>query len=237
MRAAIILLVACGAPPIPKPPPPPGDDAVERPAIKLVPMVADAPTYEALCTSELEAQAMPDARCEPPAASSGPIGPFQDVRVFAIVQSATVPNNSCYLAVRTSAGWAMRILYGDCFGTGKYARQLHDVKVGITPARDVVVRFALQSTDPIDDGDVHTREYAEETFLALCGVSQAGALGCSDTLQLSFTATRDDGTHHAWALESSFLPDGRLRIRAASGAADMPTDARQLVGTHALAHD
>jgi hypothetical protein len=152
-----------------------------------------------------------------------PVAPYLAARIFWAGDSSTIPNNRCYLGIKTTQSWTVASLDLDCWGNGKYFRRLA-VKELAVRASNLWLRYEIESSDPDVDGTV------TEESLVICGMVE-GAPRCTAPIALGVA---HDGKP-IWRVSATLSKAGALALALQKGKrAALPTETAALLGKPTL---
>jgi hypothetical protein len=152
-----------------------------------------------------------------------PVAPYLAARVFWAGESATIPNNSCYVGLQTAHGWTVASLGSDCWGNGKYSRRLAVKELGMR-ASNLWLHYEVESSDPDVDGT-----FTEE-LLVICGIAEAQPR-CTAPIELGNAKNGKP----IWKVKATLSKTGALVLALQKGKrAALPTRTAALLGNSTL---
>lgn len=193
------------------------------------PLVADngedVSDLAAYCKSLDEATTCAIADDDKIADLAKPAGPYLAARAFWAGASITVPDNTCYLGIRTDRGWTVTSLHSDCWGNGKYYRRLTVTELVVHPASSQLwVRYAIESSERDDDAS------ATEELLVICGMAE-GRPRCTAPIALGL----ETNGKQRWKVKATRSKAGALTLALHKGKrADLPAETAALLGKRTL---
>ncbi len=157
-----------------------------------------------------------------------PAGPYLAARVFWAGASITVPDNACYLGIRTGQRWTVTSLHSDCWGNGKYYRRLAVTELVVhTVGRaspELWVRYTVESSERDDDAS------ATEELLVICGMTD-GNPRCTAPIVLGL----ETNGKQRWKVKATRSKAGALTLALQKGKrADLPAETAALLGKRTL---